>query len=407
MSVSSRLSLAPPARSWPYDILEIIFRDLRDSETFYRLYLEDIAQVCRSWRIAALSDRRLWTRILIALDMYNVVTYKGHLRRYLRLSVDAPLSVEIYLPHVSWPTYDKNDLRRIKGLIALPVQEISRWESLGIHFQEVGRARLYGRDDPFTLLKFLRSPMPSLRRLSLCGVRGSFKSFLPEVPLLNALEIKGGDIVDLNLPWSSLTSFRCSYSEHLCQLSQCVRLRDLYIECPQRSPYALGSTFDCTLPTVVSFQLNNLPSTETITLAKFHLPSLQNLTLVVPDSFWDRGKKRFDSPDFLKVEMSTAEHIVSFARTCKVLTLLWSKTATPRRWCSVSARDVTSRAVIFDMFKAMPDLEELCLSDKISQVFLEVIKEEGNLVPKLSRIFILGAKGAMVPLSFGRDTNRW
>ena len=33
-----------------------------------------------------------------------------------------------------------------------------------------------------------------------------FGSFLPQAPSLNALEPKGEDAVDLNLPWSSLLS---------------------------------------------------------------------------------------------------------------------------------------------------------------------------------------------------------
>lgn len=86
-----------------------------------------------------------------------------------------------------------------------------------------------------------------------------------------------------------------------------------------------------------------------------------------------------------------------FAGTCEALTLLRSENIPYRLRSKVSARYATSKSVIFDMFSVMPDLEEPRLSDKISEVFLEVIKEE-PLIPKLSRIFIVGTKGIRVPL---------
>ena len=59
---------------------------------------------------------------------------------------------------------------------------------------------------------------------------------------------------------------------------------------------------------------------------------------------------------------------------------------------------MTSRSVIFDMFNAIPDLEELRLSDGTSQGSLEGIKEEETFVPKLSRVFIWMLGGALVPV---------
>ncbi len=94
-------------------------------------------------------------------------------------------------------------------------------------------------------------------------------------------------------------------------------------------------------------------------------------------------------------EMSTAEHIVGFAGTCKDLTLLWSEPDPNRVWASVY-----SRPVIIDMFNAMPDLEELHVSEEISEVTLKVIKEEEALVPKLSRVIILDTGG------WQKDKNR-
>jgi len=132
-------------------------------------------------------------------------------------------------------------------------------------------------------------------------------------------------------------------------------------------------------------------------LADFRLPSLKNLTLFVPHAFWDRSGYGSRPPYMWMAEMSTAEHIVGFAGTCKVLTLLWSKPIPHARWAEVTAR--YSRSVIFDMFNAMPDLEELRVSEEISEVFLKVIKEE-SLVPKLSRVIILDTGG------WQRDENR-
>jgi len=100
----------------------------------------------------------------------------------------------------------------------------------------------------------------------------------------------------------------------------------------------------------------------------------------------------------MMAEMSTAEHIVGFGGTCKVLTLLWSETVPNQPSARVSAR--YSRSVIIDMFNAMPDLEELRVSEEISEVFLKVIKEEETLVPKLSRVIILDTGG------WQRDENR-
>ena len=94
----------------------------------------------------------------------------------------------------------------------------------------------------------------------------------------------------------------------------------------------------------------------------------------------------------------TMEHIVGFAGTCEALTLLWSENIPYRRWSKVSARYAASKSVIFDMFNVMPDLEEPRLSDEISKVSLGVIREEETLIPKLSRIFIVGTKGIGVPL---------
>ncbi len=217
-------------------------------------------------------------------------------------------------------------------------KELSRWESLSIDFEEeegVDRlTRIEWEDKPVTPLEsFLRSPMPSLRRLSLCGVRECFEGFLPQVPLLNSFETKGGRVSEPDIPWSSLTSFRYSSdryssdSRQLDRLSKCVRLKYLYIEGIELDANKLGSAFDCTLRNVVSFHLHRLPSTEpiNISLANFRLPRLQNLTLFVPHAFWDRSGYGSRPQYMWMAEMSTAEHIVGFAGTCKVLTLLWSK----------------------------------------------------------------------------------
>ena len=393
----------------------MIFFYLRDSESHSEQYLEHVAEVCRSWRITALTNRRLWSRILISLQGYYLLAdyemRKRHLRRYLERSVAAPLSVEIYLKANHWPPRDKDSMAQIQSLIALISQELSRWESLLIDFEEEEgldrRTRRAWGYRPITLIRsILHAPTPSLRRLSLCGVREYFDDVWPHIPSLNAFEIKGGDTGDLNIPWSSLTSFRYSsnrYSsdpKHLFQLPHCVRLKDLYIEGIKRSTYVLEPAFTCTLPNVVSFHLDCLPSEEPlhISFTNFRLPSLQSLTLVVPNAFWDRSRDFSFPPCMRNAEMSTAEHIVGFAGTCKVLTLLWSKTTPYRRWSKISARDRTSRYVIFGMFNAMPDLEELRLSDEISEVFLAVIKEEESLIPKLSRVFILDTEGVRVRL---------
>ena len=188
------------------------------------------------------------------------------------------------------------------------------------------------------------------------------------------------------------------------------RLKDLYIEGIEPDAYELGTTFNCTVLAVVSFHLNSLPSREpfNISMANFRLPSLQNLTLVVTNEFWDRTEDSFVPPYMMMAEMTMAEHIVGFAGTCKHLTLLWSETVPYHQWDDVSARYVASRAVvIFDMFNAMPDLEELHLSDEIAEVFLAVIKEEETLVPKLSRVFILDTRGGKVPLKLNGIASRW
>ena len=393
----------------------MVFLYLRDSESCQQQRLEDITNVCRSWRSAALANRRLWSRILISLQGYVLPAVyemcKRRLHRYLERSVATPLSVEIILDNDHWPPLDKDSMARIQSLIALISQELSRWESLSINFEdEEGLdkwTRRAWKHEPITLLEsFLRSPMPNLRRLSLCGVREDFEDFLPEIPSLDTLEIKGGQTSGLYIPWSSLTSFRYSSnqyssdSQHLSQLSQCTRLKDLYIEGIELGAEELGQAFDCTLPNVASFHLHSLPSREpiNISLANFRLPSLQNLTLIVPHAFWDRSGDSSRPPYMKMAEMSTAEHIAGFAGTCKVLTLLWSETVPNRLSAGVSAR--YSRSVIIDMFNAMPDLEELHVSKEISEVFLKVIKEEETLVPKLARVCILDTGG------WRRDKNR-
>ena len=414
MSASSRLSLASPACSCPSEVLGMVFLNLRDSESCRHQYLEDVAQVCRSWRIAALANRRLWSRILISLQGYLLPAVyemcKSRIHRYLERSVAAPLSVEIILDNDYWPPVDKDSMARIQSLISLISQELSRWESLSINFEDEEGVDKWSRrawkHEPITLLEsFLRSPMPNLRRLSLCGVRENFEDFLPELPSLDTFEIKGGSTSGLCIPWSSLTSFRYSSnqyssdSQHLSQLSQCTLLKDLYIEGIELGEDELEKAFACTLLNVVSFHLHSLPSREpiNISLADFRLPSLQNLTLIVPHAFWDRSGDSSRPPYMMMAEMSTAEHIVGFAGTCKVLTLLWSETTPNRPSGRVSAR--YSRSVIIDMFNAMPDLEELHVSEEISEVFLKVIKEE-TLVPKLSRVCILDTGG------WRRDENR-
>ena len=343
---------------------------------------------------------------------------KGRLHRYLERSVAAPLSVEITLKADYWPPRNKDSMARIQSLIKIISQELSRWESLLIDFADEERldkwTRRAWKHEPIILLEsILLSPMPSLRRLSLCGVREYFEDFFfPHVPSLNAFESKGGSTNHLNIPWSSLTAFWYSSNQYsndsqkLFQLPQCVRLKDLYIEGVQPDTTELRTAFNCSLPNVVSFQLICLPSWEPINiiLANFRLPSLQNLTLVVPHAFWDRSQDPDFPPYMMMAEMSTAEHIAGFAGTCKVLTLVWRETLPYHRW---AARCVTSRSVIFDMFNAMPDLEELRLSEEISDVFLKVIKEEETLVPKLSRVFIAGTGGLRVPLKLDGIASRW
>jgi len=103
-------------------------------------------------------------------------------------------------------------MARIQSLIALISQDLSRWESLSIDFEDEEGLDKWTRraweQEPITLLEsFLRSPMPSLRRLSLCGVREYFEDFLPEIPSLNSFEIKGGSTGALNIPWSMYILF--------------------------------------------------------------------------------------------------------------------------------------------------------------------------------------------------------
>jgi hypothetical protein len=411
--------VTPPAHSRSFDVLGIIFLYLQDSETFYQQRLEDLTQVCRAWRIAALAYRRLWARILIDIENCEPPSRyqysQRRLCRYLKRSVAAPLSVEISLTSDVWPPANPTSIAQIQDLIALTAQEISRWETLSINFEEVEEPERESWEpipNPIFLLKPLCSPAPSLRHLLLHGVQGSFSSFLPQVPSLKTLALQGGDIIDLNLPWSSLTSFRYSSTgygndyKHLSQLSRCVQLRDLSIESiqsPTDGSYGLESAFNCSLPNVVSFQLDRYP--HSTSLLELRLPSLQNLTLVVPHSF-SLGEDDWDGP-----KMTTAEHIVGFAETCKVLTLRWKDPTTPLCYVPPGAksREVTSRTVIVDMFKAVPDLEELRLADRIAELFQEVIGEDETLVPKLSRIFILDAKGGEALVARGQMTGtpRW
>ena len=386
---------------------------LRDSESLDDddQYLEVVTKVCRSWRTAALANRRLWSRILIDLQGYpyrgDYEMRKSRLQRYLQRSVAVPLSVEITLKADNWPPDDRVSKKRIKTLIALTSQELSRWESLSIDFQDEETVHKFIRrawnDEPIDSLEpFLSSPMPGLRRLSLCGVYTSFEDLLPHVPLLNAFEAKGGYSTELTIPWSSLTSFRYSPTELgidsdlLEQLSQCIQLKDLYIEgiC---DAYELEPAFDCTLPHVVSFHLDSGPSREPINtiLANVRFPSLQNLTLVVPYAFWERSE-----------ESSVPPHSVGFAGTCKTLTLLRADESHDD-WDRPSSRHTNLRSAIFDMFNAMPDLEELRMSEEISEVFLKVIKEEEDLVPKLSRVFILDTGGVEAPLTLDELASRW
>ena len=108
---------------------------------------------------------------------------------------------------------------RIQNLIARISQELSRWASLSVDFEDQEGLDKWTRrlweDKPITPLEsFLCLPIPGLRRLSLCGVRGSLEGFFPQVPSLNAFEIKGGHTTKLNVPWSFLISFR--YSSNQC-----------------------------------------------------------------------------------------------------------------------------------------------------------------------------------------------
>ena len=107
MSASSRLLLTSPASSCPFDVLGTIFLHLRDSESSLELYLEDITEVCRSWRIAALINRRLWSRILVDLQGFpsfeDYEMHKSRVQLYLQRSLAVPLSVEMTLNTNAWP----------------------------------------------------------------------------------------------------------------------------------------------------------------------------------------------------------------------------------------------------------------------------------------------------------------
>ena len=89
------------------------------------------------------------------------------------------------------------------------------------------------------------------------------------------------------------------------------------------------------------------------------------------------------------------------AMTILYIYLLCSETM-PHR--TVSARNVTLKSVIFDTFNAIPGLEELRLSDGTFQGFLEGIKEEETLVPKLSVSSFWIPGGAII---VWMDESRW
>ena len=157
-------------------------------------------------------------------------------------------------------------------------QELSRWASLSLDFEDKEgldkwTRRLWEEEPIAPLESFLCSPVPGLCRLSLCGVRGSLKGFFPQVPSFNAVETKGCYTTNLDIHLSSLSSFRYSSnqysgdSQHHLWLPECGRLKDLYIEGIELDAYELGLTFNCTLPNVVSFHLNSLPSRGPISIS--------------------------------------------------------------------------------------------------------------------------------------------
>ena len=68
---------------------------------------------------------------------------------------------------------------------------------------------------------------------------------------------------------------------------------------------------------------------------------------------------------------------------------------------------MTLGSVIFDTLNAIPGLEGLPLSDGTFQGFLEGIKEEETLVPKLSQLFILDARGRNGAIIILTEASRW
>jgi len=406
------------ASSLPQETLALIFQYLSVEETFHSRYLEDSLLVCRRWRVAALNHSHLWARIIINIEADAKRAYDSrirHLSRRLSLSRTAPLTVEISVDkfadaHTSESTCNchsfafnngyyhpgcKNTAKYIdqfRRLIRLSVGQagvhMARWVSLSIDtsnrwFNFKGEHELGN----MALFEDLTYPTPLLRNLSLNCVEGSFRTLLPSLPSLTHYEVVTPyKIQDLNLPWSSLRSLEFSRSFSVLDsgglmcLPNCTRLEELCIKTLepwfQREELKQANPFECTLPSLLSFELL---CPVRLDMTSFILPSLIYLTLAIPDSFMDQSKYSSRAATLQRVGC-----ISTLAANARRLKLLHT---------SVRTRDdigsQASKTKLFEMFKYMPKLEEIYLPSTLYVCISSILREDLDTVPHLERLFIV------------------
>lgn len=237
--------------------------------------------VSRLWRSVAISTPSLWTSLSVNRN-WRKRPRQALLQQWLQRSRSLPLSLEVALSSsLQTPAAPHHDL----ALVQMLLESSARWRSIRFNIT-----------DTHLLQSILNYPMPLLQTLEFSSNSAISDLHLTHAPNLRTVSLLTAplDPTPISLPWNQLSHLSSRYwtdvYTHLDVMQRCpslefTRLHILHAHC-------------ASFPVGPPLLMSHLKSLEVVALNgsamgpildKLVLPSLTDLTLIVPDESPEYG----------------------------------------------------------------------------------------------------------------------